>query len=126
MKENKQTEQSNKPYEMLTDEEKSKIVGFTAAEHAEKKSKYGKKLRHVTVRLDEDERYDFLVARPNKDVILAMASLRDDLNAANDLLINSCVVAGDKLALDDAAVYTSVLSAIGELIQGQTAFIRKA
>ena len=57
---------------------------------------------------------------------LAMASVRDDLNAANELLLNTCVVAGDRSALEDSAVYTSVLGAVGELIKGQAAFIRKA
>lgn len=118
--------QAGKPYESLSDEEKKQICGFTQEEHAELKEKYGKRLRHVTVKLDEDERYDFLLARPNKDTILAVASVRDDLNAANELLLNTCVVAGDRSALEDSAVYTSVISAISELIQGQAAFISKA
>lgn len=117
---------AGKAYEALSAEEKAQINGFTPAEHVELKAKYGKRLRHVTVQLDEEERYDYLVARPNKDVILAMATHRNDLNVANELLINTCVVAGDKEALEDAAVYTAVLTAVGELIQGQAAFISKA
>lgn len=117
---------AGKPYESLSDEEKKQICGFTQEEHAELKAKYGKRLRHVTVKLDEDERYDFLLARPNKDVILAMASMGEDLSGANELLLNTCVVAGDRSALEDSAVYTSVISAISELIKGQAAFISKA
>ena len=126
MKEEKNMVKTGKAYEALSAEEKALISGFTPVEHAELKARYGKRLRHVTVQIDEDERYDYLVARPTKDVILAMASHRDDLNVANELLINTCVVAGDKEALEDAAVYTAVLTAVGELIQGQAAFISKA
>ena len=90
------------------------------------RARYGKRLKMLTVQVDEDERYDFLLVRPTKDTILAMASVRDDLNAANELLLNTCVVAGDRSALEDSAVYTSVLGAVGELIKGQAAFIRKA
>ena len=125
MKEEKKI-QAGKAYEELTDEEKKLISGFTPAEHAELKLKYGKRLRHVSVVIDEDERYDYLIARPNKNIILAMASHREDLDKANDLLINNCVVAGDKEALEDSSVYTTVLLAISEMIKGQAAFIAKA
>lgn len=113
-------------YEALSDEEKKAISGFTQAEHAELKARFGKRLRHVKVVVDEDERYDYLLARPSKDVILAMANHRDDLDKANELLINSCVVAGDRQALEDSAVYTTLLTAISEMIKGQAAFIAKA
>ena len=125
MKEEKKI-QAGKAYEELSGEERELISGFTPAEHAELKLKYGKRLRHVSVVVDEDERYDYLIARPNKNVILAMSSHRDDLDKANDLLINSCVVAGDKEALEDSSVYTTVLMAISEMIKGQAAFIAKA
>lgn len=125
MKEKKEI-RAGKPYEELTDKERALVVGFTSAEHAELKSTYGKRLRHVTVQVDEDERYDYLVVRPDKNLILAMAAHKDDLGAANDLLLNNCVKAGDRQALEDSAVYTTVLSAISELISGQAAFISKA
>lgn len=125
MKERKEI-QVGKPYEALTDKERELIVGFTPEQHAELKVKYGKRLRHVTVQVDEDERYDYLIVRPNKDLILAMTSHKDDISAANELLINSCVKAGNMEALEDSAVYTTVLSAISELISGQAAFISKA
>ena len=117
---------TGKPYEELTKEEKALIVDFTEEEHAGMKLKYGKRLKHVTVQVDEDERYDYLIVRPNKDLILAMAAHKDDLGAANDLLLNNCVKAGDREALEDSAVYTTVLSAISALISGQAAFISKA
>lgn len=125
MKENKKI-LAGKPYEELTAEEKALIVDFTPEMHSELKTKYGKRLKHVTVQVDEDERYDYLVIRPNKNILLAMAKKKDDLEEANDILIRNCVAAGDMEALEDSAVYTSVLTAIGQLIAGQAAFISKA
>lgn len=117
---------TGKPYEELTKEEKALIVDFTEEEHAGMKLKYGKRLKHVTVQVDEDERYDYLIVRPNKNILLAMAKKKDDLEEANDILIRNCVAAGNMEALEDSAVYTSVLTAIGQLIAGQAAFISKA
>ena len=117
---------AGKPYEELTAEEKALIVDFKEEEHAELKTKYGKRLKHVTIQVDEDERYDYLIVRPGKNVLLAMAKKREDLEEANDILIRNCVAAGNMEALEDSAVYTSVLTAIGELIAGQAAFISKA
>ena len=117
---------AGKPYEELTAEEKALIVDFKEEEHAELKTKYGKRLKYVTVQVDEDERYDYLIVRPSKNILLAMAKKKDDLEVANDILIRNCVAAGNMKALDDSAVYTSVLTAIGQLIAGQAAFISKA
>ena len=117
---------AGKPYEELTAEEKALIVDFKEEEHAELKTKYGKRLKYVTVQVDEDERYDYLIVRPSKNILLAMAKKKDDLEEANDILIRNCVASGNMKALDDSAVYTSVLTAIGQLIAGQAAFISKA
>ena len=67
-----------------------------------------------------------MIVRPGKNVLLAMAKKKEDLEEANDILIRNCVAAGNMEALEDSAVYTSVLTAIGELIAGQAAFISKA
>lgn len=117
---------AGKPYEELTTEERALIVDFTPETHSELKTKYGKRLKHVTIQVDEDERYDYLIIRPDKNILLAMAKKKDDLEEANDILIRNCVAAGNMEALEDSAVYTSVLTAIGQLIAGQAAFISKA
>ena len=105
MKEEEMKIKAGKPYEELTTEEKALIVDFTE---------------------DEDERYDYLIVRPKKNILLAMAKKKDDLEEANDILIRNCVAAGNMEALEDSTVYTSVLTAIGQLIAGQAAFISKA
>lgn len=66
MKEEEMKIKAGKPYEELTTEEKALIVDFTEEEHTELKLKYGKRLKHVTVQVDEDERYDYLIVRPKK------------------------------------------------------------
>mgnify|MGYP002317106487 CR=1 FL=1 len=119
MKEEEMKIKAGKPYEELTTGETALIVDFTEEEHTELKLKYGKRLKHVTVQVDEDERYDYLIVRPKKNILLAMAKKKDDLEEANDILIRNCVAA-------DSTVYTSVLTAIGQLIAGQAAFISKA
>ena len=67
---------AGKPYEELTAEEKALIVDFKEEEHAELKTKYGKRLKYVTVQVDEDERYDYLIVRPSKNILLATDSSR--------------------------------------------------
>ena len=57
---------------------------------------------------------------------MAMASKKDDLEAANEVLIKNCVQAGDMEALEDAAVYTKMIETLGEMIAGAQAFIKNA
>ena len=92
----------------------------------ELKAKYGKRLKMVTITIAEDESYEFAVVRPSRHVIMAMASKKDDLEAANDILIKNCVQGGDMEALDDAAVYTKMIETLGEMIAGAQAFIANA
>ena len=90
------------------------------------KAKYGKRLKMVTITIAEDESYEFAVVRPSRHVIMAMASKKDDLEAANDILIKTCVQDGDMEALEDAAVYTKMVETLGEMIAGAQAFIKNA
>ena len=55
MKEEEMKIKAGKPYEELTTEEKALIVDFTEEEHTELKLKYGKRLKHVTVQVDEEK-----------------------------------------------------------------------
>lgn len=120
--------QKKSDYESLTTEEKSKINGFTESEHKDLKAKYGNRLRMVTVET-EDGRYDYLVVRPSRAhmMLVATKGKEGDFEAANNVLIQNCVVAGDKKAIDDDyAVYSTLLSAIQEMTEAVQAFIRKA
>lgn len=90
------------------------------------KAKYGKRLKLVSIDISEDETYEYAVVRPSRHVIMAMASKKDDLEAANEILIKNCVQAGDMEALEDAAVYTKMIETLGEMVSGAKAFITNA
>lgn len=90
------------------------------------KAKYGKRLNLVTITLSEEEKYEFAVVRPSRHVIMAMASKKDDMEAANDILIKNCVQGGDMEALEDASVYIKMMETLGEMIAGAQAFIKNA
>lgn len=115
-------------YAEMTVEEKKRIVGFTAEEYAAQEAKYGKRLRMVTV-VTDDGRADFLVIRPSRQhMMLVAAKGKDgDYEAANNVLINNCVVAGNRELLDeDFAVYSTVLQILQQLTEANQAFFRKA
>lgn len=115
-------------YSAMTAEEKKQIVGFTAEEYATQEAKYGKRLRMVTV-VTDDGRADFLVIRPSRQHMMLVASKGKDgdYEAANNVLINNCVVAGNRELLDeDFAVYSTVLQVLQQLTEANQAFFRKA
>lgn len=115
-------------FDTLSPEEKQKVNGFTEEQYKELKTKYGNRLRMVTVET-EDGRYDYLIIRPSRAHMMLVASKGKDgdYEAANAVLINNCVVAGDRDVLDeDYAVYSAVMQAMKELTEAAQAFIRKA
>ncbi|MFR8837918.1 hypothetical protein [Bacteroides sp.] len=115
-------------YTAMTAEEKKQIVGFTAEEYAAQEAKYGKRLRMVTV-VTDDGRADFLVIRPSRQHMMLVASKGKDgdYEAANNVLINNCVVAGNRELIDeDFAVYSTVLQVLQQLTEANQAFFRKA
>ena len=115
-------------FDTLSPEEKQKIYGFTEEQYKEMKAKYGNRLRMVTVET-EDGRCDYLIIRPSRAHMMLVASKGKDgdYEAANAVLINNCVVAGDRDVLDeDYAVYSAVMQAMKELTEAAQAFIRKA
>ena len=83
-------------------------------------------MKEEEMKIKAGKPYEELIVRPKKNILLAMAKKKDDLEEANDILIRNCVAAGNMEALEDSTVYTSVLTAIGQLIAGQAAFISKA
>lgn len=112
----------------MTAEEKREINGFTEEEYTAQEAKYGKRLRMVTV-VTDDGRADFLVIRPSRQhMMLVAAKGKDgDYEAANNVLINNCVVAGNRELLDeDFAVYSTILQVLQQLTEASQAFFRKA
>lgn len=112
----------------MTAEEKKQINGFTEEEYAAQEAKFGRRLRMVTVETD-DGRADFLVIRPSRQHMMLVASKgkEGDYEAANNVLIQNCVVAGDRNLIDeDFAVYSTLLQVLQQLTEANQAFFRKA
>lgn len=115
-------------YAEMTAEERNEIVGFTLEEYVAQEAKYGRRLRMVTV-VTDDGRADFLVIRPSRQhMMLVAAKGKDgDYEAANDVLIKNCVVAGNRELLDeDFAAYSTVLQVLQKLTEANRVFFRKA
>ncbi len=68
-----------------------------------------------------DEPARFFIAKPNRKQLSAVSDTADrDKEAANDLLINTSVLAGDLAQLeDDDALYFGLLTEIGKLVQAK-------
>lgn len=112
----------------MTVEEKKQINGFTEEEYAAQEAKFGRRLRMVTVETD-DGRADFLVIRPSRQHMMLVASKgkEGDYEAANNVLIQNCVVAGNRNLIDeDFAVYSTLLQVLQQLTEANQAFFRKA
>lgn len=95
------------------------------SEFDELKAKY-KRLFVLGVDLDEDEKYQFIVRRPSRQVIDAMAHNKDDISKANDILIKNMVVGGDMEALDDGVVYANLLKQLAGIVKQGQSFLAKA
>ena len=60
-------------------------------------------------------------------MLVASKGKDGDYEAANNVLINNCVVAGNRELIDeDFAVYSTVLQVLQQLTEANQAFFRKA
>ena len=77
------------------------------------------------VKFDSDETPDkparFFIAKPSRQQLTAVSDTAErDKDAANDLLINTAVLAGDLGQLnDDDGMYFGLLTEIGKLVQAK-------
>lgn len=88
-------------------------------------AKHGK-LYVLDVIIDESEKYQFAVCRPSRATISAIASNKDNLTKANDIIIKNMVVGGDLEALDDGIVFARVLKELGGIVKQGQSFLTKA
>lgn len=88
-------------------------------------AKHGK-LYVLDVIIDESEKYQFVVCRPSRDTISAIAANKDNLTKANDIIIKNMVVGGDLDALDDGIVFARVLKELGGIVKQGQSFLTKA
>lgn len=101
-----------------------KRLKIPEAEFQELKAKYGR-LYVVDIQVDEDEAYQFIVRRPTRILIEAVADTKD-IAKTNDMIIKGMVVGGDRKALEDGLVYSALMSKLGEVMQSASGFLSKA
>lgn len=94
------------------------------AEFQELKAKYGR-LYVIDVQVDEDETYQFIVRRPTRMLIEAVADTKD-VAKTNDMIIKGMVVGGDRKILEDGLVYSALMLKLGEVMQSASGFLSKA
>ena len=91
----------------------------------ELKAKHGR-LYVVNISIEEDEHYQFIVCRPSRSLLSAIASYQDNMEKANDLIIKNMVLDGDLDALDDGLVYAKLMEQVASIMSQGTAFLQKA
>ena len=88
------------------------------------KAKY-KRLYVIDICFDEDEKYQFIARRPNRQTIDAIVSNKGNTSKMMDILIKNMIVAGDINAIEDGIVYSRVLEALTSIIkEGKKLFTR--
>jgi hypothetical protein len=109
---------------------KNKIIKpYTESHIDEHAGKVGgrRNLREVIIHTDDDCSFHYLIKKPSKGVLQAVA----DYEAKKDIagiqkVMMGCVLEGDKEAIEhDGAIYTDLLSKISELINSTKSEIKK-
>ena len=87
-------------------------------------------LREIAISTDENELLMYLVKKPSRAVISAIAAEESkkekrDINAVSKLLLG-CVLEGDKEAYEhDGGIYGEILKAVGQLANTAKSAIKK-
>lgn len=115
--------QPDKP-KYIEDYDLSKLK-IQEAELIKLKGRY-KKLYVLDVIIDPTEAYQFIVARPSRDLIKAFKENISDSDKLNDLIEKNMIVGGDLDALEDGVVYGKVMKELGKVVNQGHAFLGKA
>lgn len=91
------------------------------------KLKYNeKRLRKVTATTIDGEKIVYILVKPNRNTIEAAGRAKDNVPAANKILLANCVLAGDADALqNDGEVYAAIMRTIVSLMKSQQATVEK-
>ncbi len=87
-------------------------------------------LREVPISTDTDEIFIYLVKKPGRNLMQAIAveenkKDKKDITAVQNMLMG-CVLEGDREALDnDGAIYSELLKAIGSLVRSAKGDVKK-
>ena len=89
------------------------------------KAKHGAGLKMLNVTTEDGTEHEFVLKKPTRLVIQAIAATKGNETKSSDLMIENCVVGGDKEALNDGEVFVAVLDEIGKLFGAATTTIKK-
>lgn len=107
-------------------EKLEKYIDISPEQIRDWKARYGaNSLSEATVSTDEGE-YRFVLRKPGRNVLEAIASTKENVEAANKLLIGNCVLGGDTYVFEqDGSVYLSVLEEVSKLMGKAKASVKK-
>lgn len=98
---------------------------MTSEEINKLKAKHGDKLSLCSVTTQNGDAFEFVLKKPTRAVIQAVSAVGGDTTKASDLMIENCVVGGDKDALEDGEVFVAVLEEVGNLFGAATTSVKK-
>lgn len=108
----------------ITFDDMKDVKGLDEKTYSRLKAQYGKRLRLVSLET-EDGKAGYLVVKPSRSHMMAVASHAkdNDFEGGNAVLVNSCVVAGDReLIEEDFTVYSALLEVFHGLTEAAKAF----
>ena len=93
------------------------------------KAKHGNKLSELRITTSEEKEIVFVLKKPTRAVIEAIADTKNDpkgkISKSSNIMLQNCVVAGPMEELEDGEVYATVLEAVGKLFTKASSEIKK-
>ncbi|RLZ08598.1 hypothetical protein [Faecalibacter macacae] len=92
------------------------------------KAQHGNKLSELKFTTSEDQELTFVLKKPTRSVIEAIALLKSDsskTSKASKIMLANCVVAGPMEELEDGEVYATVLEVVGKLFTKASFEVKK-
>lgn len=111
----------------MKNKEYSTYADITPEVRKQWEAKYGKKRLHDIELETEDGSFRYVLRKPGRNVMEAVAKAGDkDISAANKIFISNCVLGGDMEAIDlDGDVYLTVLGEIAALTTQKKIKVKK-
>lgn len=84
-------------------------------------------LKEIVITTEDDEQFVYLVKKPSKSVMQAIASAekKNNIDAVQNLTIG-CVLEGDKQAYEhDGSIYIELMKAIGKMVNTSKGEVKK-
>ncbi|WP_312395720.1 hypothetical protein [Chryseobacterium sp.] len=100
---------------------------FTEDQVKNAKAKYGKRLRYLKVKT-EDGDSEFIIKKPSRATSMAVSDAinKKDEDLASRIMLENCVVEGDKEDIEeDAVVFTKVTTFITSMVNDAEIEVKK-